>query len=1342
MKKLTLFSALLFSTAFILHVVITDTPESQAPAPIGKSHNWQQQFDEKAARKRAGQAKNEAPEMHAIMERARRTPFGEDEPDYPDNYLVNELSKLKSNLTHARMAENIEFQARGPGNVSGRTRGLLVDPDDPSHNTWFAGSASGGIWKTVNAGNSWDCISHDLPNLGTNTLAMSPANTSVIYAGTGEHFTNDIDGSGMFKSTDKGQSWTQVADPDTYSDFRNVSRIIVDPNNENIVLAATSSSIWGANRRFSIYRSTDGGTSWTRTYTNTQSSVDDLDFTPGNFDIQYAAQRRIGVIKSSDGGLTWKSASLGMQPTGRVEITVSPVNTNYVWASAQGTLSNSQSDLYLSKDAANSWSVLEDESGSNIDFLGGQGWYNNIITPHPYDANSVYVGGVNLFKFDLAPSSVTQTVLKVDNNTGFITLFNSSSFQWGNGTVGSGTQPITNIPNIEIRFGQGSQLAHRFTVDGRGSGVPSNDYQYQDYVEVPFQVWDTSNDQQLMVSFRDQQEDGTWNLLDFNLSENTAQDSREYLFIHTAPYAITPNLAIAQQGGLASPTYWTIWPYLTPNWAFEEDNLPVSRINVSSTQQAMSRVKTTVIADAYGSFNRINDFRTSDFVNHTGIHPDHHNIIAIKENEANETFRLLIGNDGGVYHSKISSSPGSTDGDFIYAASGFVTTQFYGADKAPGEDRYIGGMQDNSTWFTPSGVTASETTSYRMGVFGDGFEAIWNSQDPQKMIGSSQFNNFRRSLDGGLTWLPADHGLNDNGPFYSRLAGSRRRPNVIYTVGETGVWKSTDFGGNWTLTEISGRWSFSNAADIEVSYSNPDIIWAGGILSPDRTLYVSTNAGGAFTPVNHFPEVTGLISGIGSHPSEDSIAYALFSFAGRPKVLRTENLGDTWEDISGFSGGSSNRGFPDIAVNCIYVFPNNPNRIWVGSELGIIESNNAGSTWAYLNSNLPPVNVFELKQQDDQIVVATYGRGIWTITIPEIQQEIIFSPNVAQAGTSPSAGAAIRVNYHNAFDSVLIYDEGVLVNTILDIEAGNSVHRVDVRGYGIRNIIVAGYFQGDAYEANYSSNLFIPELATTSYFADFDNIGSIADFKNQGFTMEKSVNFADVAIHSPHPYQPSTTYQMTLRTPIIISKSAEVSYEDVAIVEPGAIGSEFGSNHFYDFVVVEGTKNGVDWVPFGDGYDSRLVPEWQNAYKTSQQGSALLYHKRIIQMQETFAEGDTVFIRYRMRSDQRSEGWGWAIDNIDIQTKPLETNISAKGTLRVWPNPVVTDEFNVTLLQGTLREVGVELYGMNGTRAKATCSLSPDQKELTVQRANLPAGIYMLKVVSGAEIHTSKVTLK
>src|SRR5688572_12999861 len=150
----------------------------------------------------------------------------------------------------------------GPGNVGGRTRSLVIHPNDP--NTMYAGSVSGGVWKTVDAGQSWKPLTDLLPSIGISTIAMDPTNPEVLYAGTGEWFTgstmgDSVRGAGIFKTIDGGLSWTQL--PFTsLSSFYYVNRIVVSPVDSNHVYAATYGGVWA---------SLDGGASWTRSMTRT-----------------------------------------------------------------------------------------------------------------------------------------------------------------------------------------------------------------------------------------------------------------------------------------------------------------------------------------------------------------------------------------------------------------------------------------------------------------------------------------------------------------------------------------------------------------------------------------------------------------------------------------------------------------------------------------------------------------------------------------------------------------------------------------------------------------------------------------------------------------------------------------------------------------------------------------------------------------------------------------------------------------------------------------------------------------------------------------------------------------
>jgi len=228
-----------------------------------------------------------------------------------------------------------------------------------------------------------------------------------------------------------------------------------------------------------------------------------------------------------------------------------------------------------------------------------------------------------------------------------------------------------------------------------------------------------------------------------------------------------------------------------------------------------------VMSDAYNDFDGRNTFIQSNRTA-SGVHPDQHNIFILNDSPTNQQFRLLVANDGGIYVSSRSRDPGVPNRSWSYASLGNNTTQFYSADKAPGADRYIGGMQDNGTWFTPSSASTSAATSYRFALGGDGFEAIWNNRDGNLLIAGSQFNDFSRSINGGSTWRSATNGIDDQGPFWSQLENSKMSPDRIFTVGTSGVWKSDNFGESWEPTRINDdRWSFTNFMSIEVSIADP-----------------------------------------------------------------------------------------------------------------------------------------------------------------------------------------------------------------------------------------------------------------------------------------------------------------------------------------------------------------------------------------------------------------------------------------------------------------------------------------------------------------------------------------
>ncbi|MFM8347570.1 MAG: WD40/YVTN/BNR-like repeat-containing protein, partial [Bacteroidota bacterium] len=921
-----------------------------------------------------------------------RTPDGAQRPGYRSGYLMRELRKAQARGAQSSRTTSsfiIDWRERGPANVPGRTRGLIVDPNDPQGLTWFAGSAAGGVWKTANGGINWELLTPDLPNLATTVLAVAPSRHEIIYLGTGEGFGNldRVRGSGIFKSTDRGLTWNWLT---ATAGFGDVNRLVVSPTDANVAVAATNSG---------IYRTTDGGASWLKT--SSRPYIEDLVATPGDFRVQYAGQNSVGILKSTDGGITWNLTGTGLNLTGRAEIDVSPVNTAMVYVSAEGNGSGTGSDLYRSSDAGLTWKLVDVRFNTiPVGFLSSQGWYDNAIACDPFRQDVVYVGGVNLFRIEVKQETSTGTswAMEQDKTDTFMELINFTNATNGNFDVGASAEGNT----VELRFGEGrKQLAHRFLVpEGATSGVPDGNYTYAGYTEVPFEVWDLTRNKQLMVSFRDQDRNGEFNLLPSNMMGTALQQSREYVFIHNADYNATdPNPSVAVPGGMRFRNMFFFWPVLAPASSWP-NGIVTSALRFALRERTTLLSAAQVATDAYNGFSGINRFITFG----SDVHPDQHNITMIPTGQG--TFRILMANDGGLFLSNSSTSPGIAEGNWTMRGLGYRTSQFYGADKKPGQEAFFGGLQDNGTWRSPDEITAAPDTRYVFQFGGDGFEVIWNQSDPLKLIGGSQGNVLRKSVDGGATWQFATSGLTGNHPFVSKVAGSSAaNPDRIFTLSSSGVFRSDNFGSSWTLTPIADKWGGSGSMmDVDVSLADDRIVWAGLGMSElnDRTLHVSTDAGLSFKPVSNYTgSAMGNITKLATHPTQPSTAYALFSFAGKPKVLRTTDLGVTWEDLSGYSNGSvSTNGFPDVAVYCLYVHRNNTNILWAGTEIGIVESTDNGNNW-YLVDDFPNVSVWDLKARDNAIVIATHGRGIWTAAFERYPQTVSFS---APTGLNQSTG--------------------------------------------------------------------------------------------------------------------------------------------------------------------------------------------------------------------------------------------------------------------------------------------------------------------------------------------------
>ncbi len=1059
MKKFYfLIIACLLTASFIVYLFTkNEKANTQNQKKYTSAELWQTEYQKKKERRKKGYNKTNKPDMFSKYFKDITTRIGEKESGYKMNYKVVEFEKAKEILKSLKREKApLNWVQRGPANIGGRTRAVIVDPDDATNNTWFAGAASGGIWKTTDGGNTWTNLSDAFTNLSVNAMAMAPSNHSVIYAGTGESMGGTLEkGNGLWKSIDKGDSWSQVNSTVENENFAYINRIIADQTNENIVIVATETG---------IYKSTTGGNSWTEVFASS-NGIEDLVYDPSDADIIYAGVNSIGIFKSIDAGDTWLMASDGLLAGKRFEVDVSPVNSNNVFTSVD--VNDTISYVFYSQDGAASWKKFNDEQN----FLGGQGNYDNIVTAHPYNEDEAFVGGVDIWKlkFDGTEEDSDPAVVKAyTENLTFANFVNFGGKYLGGGMDNSDGTNLTPTDwvSVEIRFGTGiSQKAHRFTVpDNSTSGVPAENYSYENYIEVPFQVWDIINNKQLMVSVRDQEKNGDYNLYE-KTGEGYGNQGREYIFVNAVDYdANTPDASITVNGGHLYKNLYMFWPTLAEGEDWTPNSLPDSKIIVEyGTIKVQNGVKTSIsdAYDNYGGGNRYDQNRGFGSTIIPGLHPDHHEIIIIPQGDPN--FTMIIGNDGGL---AVSNNNGTT---ITQRPNNYITTQFYGVTKNPEANEYFGGMQDNGSWQSRSGADATGTSSYLFRIGGDGFECLWHAEDPNVILGSVYNNDVKRSSDKGESWQKSS-GITD-GPFITRLSASKENPDIVFAVCGAGIYKSENFGQSWTIKEISTNWSIENEVrsqhNVEVSSANGKIVWAGAGMASNQgmQLQVSTDKGETFTAVNDYTnvEMRSLISGISTHPTEDSTAYALFSLKGKPKILRTKNLGNTWEDISGFGTNSeSSSGFPDVVTYCLIVMPHDPNIIWAGTGIGLFESTDNGTTWHYADNGLPPVIVYDMQIVGKQVVVATHGRGIWTVDIDEIAN----APYIKSFEKVEGFDLNINMNLAVQYDNLELYINGVKDTTIQNAGTGSLDIPVRVEETGLYVAKVIATTGGNSYKSN------------------------------------------------------------------------------------------------------------------------------------------------------------------------------------------------------------------------------------------------------------------------------------
>ena len=861
---------------------------------------------------------------------------------YPSNYIDDkkfnsEFIKYKNQQKNPpSLISNYTWETMGPHNRGGRTLCVTTNPQNP--NTIFAGSASGGLWRSYNAGQpgTWERVSIGHPVLGVNSIAICPVDSNVIIIGTGEVYSyqgSNIGisvrtnrgsfGIGILKSTDGGLTWNKTLDWQ-YSEQHGVQIIKINPLNYNTIWAGTS---------IGTYKSYDGGDNWNivdSTIMVTDIVINTLDTNQVLIACGNLESPGGGVYKTNNGGNTWFQANGIPNPiVGKIQICHAPSNPDIIYASVgDGINSSNQSSnsTYLCKsiDGGNNFSIVNTTNYANY-----QGWFSHDIAVHPDNPNAIICAGVNIYESDDGGQTLSSisTNMHVDHHYVAYNNNNPEELYVGNdGGVYKG--------NI---FKYQNDITTSFN-DNMGSGGIMFDISATNDIDVTsFGLNLYSGQKTIFIYYKNGTHIGfendslSWIFLD-SISVNSSGSGSQTLVNLSSPIQC---LQGQTYGLFLSNSEWPDFRYMSGN---STGSLHVNDPNISIYQGIGRRSK-------YFNSNIFQNRRFS----------------------------------GSIYY----ETPGSTN-PFNYTYSfearndGYQTSQYYNgfANSRQDSNLALGGRQDNGT----ARYTGTLLWDHVLGA--DGAWAAIHPTNDDIMYGSYQRARIHKSVNGGNNFSqifsPSMLGIPTSGLSISQTSPfvmSNANPDVLY-VGTSYISKSTDAGDNWILMNGGNELNGSPSIAMATSFQDENVMYVStSPITTSSAIFITNNGGLSFSDVtNNLPDRYPV--DIAVDPTNDSIVYVVFSGFGTSHLYKSENRGLTWIDIG--------IGLPDVPTSAVFIDPDYPNHIYIGNDIGVFVSTNNGVHWHSFNNGLPEVvSVLDLSisMSNRKLRAATHGNGVYQIEL-------------------------------------------------------------------------------------------------------------------------------------------------------------------------------------------------------------------------------------------------------------------------------------------------------------------------------------------------------------------------
>src|SRR5438874_13081617 len=311
--------------------------------------------------------------------------------------LASSVLSLAQSAASGDREDTLKFRFLGP-QIGNRIAAVAGVPGDPS--TYYAGAASGGVWKSTDGGNRFTAVFDDQPAAAIGALAVAPSDPAQVWAGTGEAWAirdSDVMGNGIYKSTDAGKTWKHMGLDQT----GRIARIVVHPKDPDTVFVCALGRTTGPQQERGVFRTKDGGVHWDRVlFADEKTGCSGLVMDPHNSSVLFAGMWQVemhtygefsggpgsGVYVSRDGGTTWTRLTghgLPKPPVGKIDFAIAPSDSNRVYALIQTAR---QGSLWRSDDGGENWRI----SSHSRALIGRAGYYIRVAVS-PLDEDEVLV---------------------------------------------------------------------------------------------------------------------------------------------------------------------------------------------------------------------------------------------------------------------------------------------------------------------------------------------------------------------------------------------------------------------------------------------------------------------------------------------------------------------------------------------------------------------------------------------------------------------------------------------------------------------------------------------------------------------------------------------------------------------------------------------------------------------------------------------------------------------------------------------------------------------------------------------------------------------------------------